>query len=212
MLIPIVPFVAASILTGVAWAWARWIKRPTVAGVHLQIMCLDKEQVTRYFLEWLRQSIPLLGCCYNNICLQAFNVFSCKQLRTGAMVMTAAPSVVCWDSEEHTIMVAVAITALIIYVFGLPAFVLGSVMYARSKDKLRDPNVLLVLGMFYRKYGARLRCVALGSPTISVLCVDPYLPLVHHSRRKPLDPKAYPTEREARASCSNRALRCYNRP
>ncbi len=157
MLIPIFPFVATFMMTSVAWAWARWVKRPIVAGVHLPVMCMDMEQVQHYFLTWMRSSIPVLGCCYNNICLQAFNVFSCKELRTHVKVMTAAPSIVCWESNEHTAMVAVSIAALIFYVFGLPCFILSTVVYARSKDMLRNPNVLLVMGMFYRKYGALLQ-------------------------------------------------------
>jgi hypothetical protein len=67
--------------------------------------------------------------------------------------MMAAPEVVCWDSSEHKTMIAVSIVALIVYVFGLPAFTFGSTWYFHSKDRLRDPLVLQLIGIFYREYG-----------------------------------------------------------
>ncbi len=51
-------------------------------------------------------------------------------------------------------MVGVSVAALIIYVFGVPAFTLGITFYGHSKDRLRDPTVLKLVGIFYMEYGS----------------------------------------------------------
>jgi hypothetical protein len=66
--------------------------------------------------------------------------------------MAAAPGIVCWDSEQHRSLVIVAIIALVVYVFGVPSFTLGTVVWARRKDRLRDPDVLVAFGFFYTWY------------------------------------------------------------
>jgi hypothetical protein len=88
---------------------------------------------------------------YNNICLSAFNTFSCVQLRDNTWVMNAAPGIQCWDSTEHSVMVGVSILALIVYVAGLASFTFGTMAYAYRHDKLKDPEWLLLLGVFYRR-------------------------------------------------------------
>jgi hypothetical protein len=50
-------------------------------------------------------------------------------------------------------MVGVSVAALILYTFGLPAFTLGVTCYGHIKDKLRDPTVLKIVGIFYMEYG-----------------------------------------------------------
>ena len=50
-------------------------------------------------------------------------------------------------------MVGVSVVALILYTFGLPAFTLGVTCYGHIKDKLRDPTVLKIVGIFYMEYG-----------------------------------------------------------
>jgi hypothetical protein len=91
----------------------------------------------------------LLFC---SVCLQAFGAFSCQLLRDGTSVMVSAPEILCWESAEHSTMVGVSVVALIIYVFGVPAFTLCITLYGHLKDKLRDPTVLQLFGIFYREY------------------------------------------------------------
>ena len=102
----------------------------------------------------MKESIPFFGVVYNNVCLKAFATFSCMPMRDGTSVMRTVPSIVCYDSLEHNVMVGISILALIVYVFGIPAFVLCVTLYAHANDKLRDRECLLVFGIFYREYGA----------------------------------------------------------
>jgi hypothetical protein len=154
LLIPMIPWLLSAMLTGAALAWSRKFgKTQEVFGVHLGFMCANMEQVKNYGFSCLKQSIPFLGVVYNNVCLLAFNTFSCFELRDGTSVMTAAPLVVCWESDEHRAMVGISIVALIVYVLGLPAVTLATTTYARKKDLLRDPTQLKTVGLFYREYG-----------------------------------------------------------
>jgi hypothetical protein len=59
-------------------------------------MCSTPRQVEKYFLSYLKDSIPFVGVVYNNVCIKAFAVFSCMKLRDGTSVMFAAPQV--WDN------------------------------------------------------------------------------------------------------------------
>ncbi len=154
LLIPMIPWVISAMLTGAALAWSRKFgETQEVFGIHLGFMCANMEQVKNYGFACLKQSIPFLGVVYNNVCLLAFNTFSCFKLRDGTSAMTAAPLVVCWESNEHRAMVGISIVALILYVFGLPAVTLATTTYARKKDLLRDPTQLKTVGLFYREYG-----------------------------------------------------------
>jgi hypothetical protein len=154
LVIPMIPWLISAVLTGAALAWSRTFgKKQEVLGIHLGFMCANTEQVKNYGLACLKQSIPFLGVVYNNVCLLAFNTFSCFTLRDGTSVMTAAPLVVCWESEEHRAMVGISIVALIVYVFGFPAITLATTTYARKKDLLRDLTYLKTVGLFYREYG-----------------------------------------------------------
>ncbi len=105
------------------------------------------------FQVCLKQAIPFLGCVYNNVCQYSFNVFKCQQLRDLTWVMRAAPAVVCYESDEHRVMIAVSIAALIFYVAGLPTVILCTVCYARKYDKLKHEDYLQVVGLFYKEYG-----------------------------------------------------------
>ena len=49
-------------------------------------------QVHHFLLFTMKGSIPFWGVVYNNICLSAFNTFSCVQLRDGSMVSECAPT------------------------------------------------------------------------------------------------------------------------
>ena len=60
---------------------------------------------------------------------------------------------VCYESQEHHLLVGIAIFALIVYVFGIPAVTLGITLYARKKDLLKDKVYLRLFGLFYREYG-----------------------------------------------------------
>jgi len=153
LLIPLIPWLISAALTGAALAWSRTLgQKQEVFGVHLGFMCANTEQVKNYGFACMKQSIPFLGVVYNNVCLLAFYAFSCFTLRDGTSVMTAAPLIVCWESDEHRAMVGISIVALIVYVFGLPAVTLATTTYARKKDMLRDLTTLKTVGLFYREY------------------------------------------------------------
>jgi len=152
VLIPIIPFAICGILYGMARVWAKYIKRESVYGFHFGFMVQTKELAWQYLLRCFKASVPFPGIVYNNMCQACFNIFSCQQLRNGVTVMAAAPAIVCWESEKHKSLVIVAIIALIVYVFGVPIFTLGSVVWARRKDMLRDPDVLVAFGFFYTWY------------------------------------------------------------
>jgi hypothetical protein len=156
LLIPMIPWLITAMLTGAALLWSRSMgKNQEIFGVHLGFMCANTEQVKNYCLACVRESLPFLGVVYNNVCLLAFNAFACFELRDGTRVMTAAPLIVCWESDEHRTMIGISIVALIFYVAGLPVVTLVTTTYARKKDLLRDPTTLKTVGLFYREYGAR---------------------------------------------------------
>ena len=152
VLIPIMPFAICGVLYGMARVWAKYIKRESLYRVHLGFMVETKELAWQYLLRCIKASVPFPGIVYNNMCQACFNIFSCQQLRDGVTVMAAAPAIVCWESEKHKSLVIVAIIALIVYVFGVPIFTLGTVVWARRKDRLRDPDVLVAFGFFYTWY------------------------------------------------------------
>ena len=73
-------------------------------------------------------------------------------LRDGTAVMSSVPSIVCWESAEHRALIGISIVAIIVYVIGVPAVTLGTVMYARRKDLLKNEKVMLGLGYWYTWY------------------------------------------------------------
>ena len=156
LIVPLIPFTISLFLGGVAWAWKRYVGRRFIGHLSLDIMCDTDGKVEAYFLSCLKQSIPFLGCVYNNICLKSFATFQCTQLRDGTWVLGNAPSMVCYESYGHNVMTGIAILALIVYVFGLPFFTFASTYYLHYYDMLKDPKPLLVLGIYYREYGAAL--------------------------------------------------------
>jgi hypothetical protein len=159
LIVPFIPFVISLLLYLLARLWAAHIKiRSIFGGLHLGFMCDQQDQARAYFLACLKESVPFLGVVYNNVCLMSFGVFSCQQLRDGTAVMMAAPEIVCWDSIEHSVMLGVSILALIVFVFGLPAFTFGATWYFHSKDKLRDLAVLETIGIFYKEYEPEFYC------------------------------------------------------
>jgi hypothetical protein len=152
LIVPTLPFISCGVLTALAWIWSKKVKLRELKGFHQPWMCTSNEQVLQYFRSLLKKSIPFLGVVYNNTCLQSFQAFSCVTLRDGSSVVSAAPGIVCY-TDEHNTLVGVAVLALIVYVIGLPAVTLGTTMYARYMDKLRDPVWLDTIGLFYREYG-----------------------------------------------------------
>ncbi len=78
--------------------------------------------------------------------------FSCMELRDGTMVMASVPSIVCWESSEHRALVGASIASLIVYVIGVPVVTLGTVLYARRRDLLKNEKLMLGLGYWYTWY------------------------------------------------------------
>ena len=150
-MIPVIPFFFVGTLGLLAKGWAKYIKCDTFYGLQRPFMCTTDMQARRYTLRLINVAIPFLGIVYNNICIKSFNAFSCQPLRSGVMIMRAAPSIVCY-TPEHDALVGVATLALIVYVFGIPAVTLGVVAYARRKDLLRHPDWLLSVGFFFTWY------------------------------------------------------------
>lgn len=153
LIIPLIPLVLAFIFGGAANLWSRVIGSKWLPAKRLGFMCESESQAKLYFQFCLKAAIPFFGCCYNNICTKVFSVFSCLQLRDGTWVLKAQPSMVCYESQEHHVLVGIAIFALIVYVFGIPAVTLGITLYARKKDLLKDKVYLRLFGLFYREYG-----------------------------------------------------------
>jgi hypothetical protein len=63
-------------------------------------------------------------------------------------------------------MIGISIISLVFYVFGLPAFTLGSMLYAKRRDLLKHPQWLSTLGLFYREYGNTIAVAILPNPTL----------------------------------------------
>jgi hypothetical protein len=152
VVIPVLPFAICGVLYGIARLWAKYVKRESMFGLHFGFMVNSKELAWQYLLRCFKASVPFPGIVYNNMCQACFNIFSCQQLRNGLTVMAAAPAIVCWESARHQRLVVISVIALIVYVFGVPAFALGTVVWARRKDLLRHPDVLVAFGFFYTWY------------------------------------------------------------
>jgi hypothetical protein len=152
LIVAFLPTLLSLLTTGIAWVWSVTVKKHEVFGVHLPFMCDEWKQVRRLLMRCLQESVPFFGVVYNNVCLKAFQTFSCQQLRDGTYALRAAPSIICYDSYEHNVMVGISIVALIVYVFGIPAMTLGVTLYAHKTNQLKDPDYLTVFGIFYREY------------------------------------------------------------
>ena len=103
LVIPFIPLFFVGTLGLLAKGWAKYIKRDSIYGLRLSFMCVTEMQVRRYFLGLVNAAIPFLGIVYNNICIKSFNAFSCQTLRSGVVVMRAAPSIVCYEPEHNAI-------------------------------------------------------------------------------------------------------------
>ncbi len=68
-------------------------------------------------------------------------------LRSGMQVLIAAPQVVCYE-YEHNVLVGISILSLIVYVFGIPAIILGVTVYAKLNNKFINRDWLIVAGNF----------------------------------------------------------------
>ncbi len=136
------------------YVWYRKVKVTTYMGRHYTFMCVTKDHVFRLGCHCISKSVPFLGVVYNSICIKSFSTFACVPLKDGTSVLSAAPSVVCWDSAEHNAMVAYSIVALLFYVFGVPAFTLGAIVFFRQRDMLKNAIVLGTIGSWYSWYGA----------------------------------------------------------
>ncbi len=85
--------------------------------------------------------------------MKAFNTFSCIPLRDGTSVLYVAPDIICWSGETHRAMIAASVIAIIVYIIGIPSYVLSTMLYARVHDKLSDSEWLHVFGFMYTRYG-----------------------------------------------------------
>jgi hypothetical protein len=130
------------------------MKTSNYMGVHMSFMCENREQVFRLGCRCISASVPFLGVVYNSICIKSFSTFACVPLKDGAKVLVAAPAVICWNSAEHNAMVAYSIVALIVYVFGVPAMTIGTILFCRQRDLLKNPIVLGTIGSWYTWFGA----------------------------------------------------------
>ena len=98
--------------------------------------------------------VPFFGVVYNNICLYSFGAYQCTPLRDGRYVLSAAPSIICYTSSDHIIMMVIAAFAIFVYLIVFPGVVLGYVAYGQRKDLLKTKKYLTIFGLFYTFFGA----------------------------------------------------------
>jgi hypothetical protein len=154
LILPLIPFLAGLISVGCAWAWARFIARRSILGLHLSFMCKDLQEVRKHLVSWLAISFPILHVLYGVLCVKALSTFFCVEMLDGSWALTAAPDIVCWEGD-HIIMIFVSILAIILYVIGIPAYVFFILLYAHRHDKFKDAEWLQILGFLYTRYGNR---------------------------------------------------------
>ena len=171
LVLPLISFLVGLMSTGTAWVWARFVKRRSIFGLHLSFMCVDYRDVRELILSWLAIAFPILHVLYGVLCVKAFSTFFCTKMLDGSWALTAAPDIVCWEGD-HIIMIFISILAIIMYVVGIPAYVLFALLYAHKNDKFKDPEWLQVLGFLYTRYGN----VSLRFPSFSSLNLE----LAHH--------------------------------
>jgi hypothetical protein len=154
LIVPLIPLAISGGLVSIAWAWQRFNgRRPAKMGcLSFDILCETPEQVAHFGARCLKETLPFVGVVYNNICLKSFATFNCISLRDGTRVLSNAPSIVCYDSYAHNVMVGISILALIFYIFGYPCFVIALTSYLKATDALRKRNWLLVFGKYYQSY------------------------------------------------------------
>lgn len=152
MLLPTIPFMLTLLFVAVAKAWSLLVKRRSMCGLRFKFMCADAQDVHRYLLSWIAKAVPFLNVMYNSLCMKSFDTFSCFQLRDQTYVLSVAPQIIC-GSDEHRSMIGVSAVAIVFYVFGIPVYVLATMLHGRHKDKFKDPVWLDVLGYMYQRYG-----------------------------------------------------------
>lgn len=157
LLMPVLPFCAVLISSAAAWLWSRFMSVRSVHGLHLPFMCEDAARVRAHMLSGLSLALPFMHIVYNSICVTVFHTFQCFLLPDGKYRLTAAPDVVCWEEGEHQAMVAASILAILVYIIGVPAYVLVLILFAKRHDKLKDPEWLKCFGFLYVRYGTAPR-------------------------------------------------------
>ena len=135
--LPLIPVAFGFVFTGLAWGWSsvpilRRNSGVTIASRkwRLGFMCENGAEVYQYLLAWLEFAVPFLNINYNSLCTKCFDTFLCSRLRDGAIILNVAPDIACWDNPEHQAMVGVSILGLVVYVLGIPAYVLATMLYA----------------------------------------------------------------------------------
>jgi hypothetical protein len=153
MALPLIPFVVTLLFGALAWLWLRYLSRfKSVLGLKFNFMCTDQHEFRAYIISWLLLDVPFLNVAYNGICMRIFNTFSCLTLRDGTKVLTVAPEVICWETLEHHVLIGTAVLCIVIYIIGIPAYVFGTMTYARKHNRFVDREWLQVLGFLYRRY------------------------------------------------------------
>ena len=183
LLMPVLPFCAVLISSAAAWLWSRFMSVRSVHGLHLPFMCEDAARVRAHMLSGLSLALPFMHIVYNSICVTVFNTFQCFLLPDGKYRLTAAPDVVCWEEGEHQAMVAASILATLVYIIGVPTYVLLLIHFAKRHNKLKDPEWLKCVGFLYVRYGTPPLCpyaprTGRVVATICVcVCVHSWMPL-----------------------------------
>lgn len=90
---------------------------------------------------------------YIGLAKAAFSAIDCTTVSNGKMMLDSAPSVVCYSDAVYRSMVPIVVTAIIVYVIGIPA---GLWLYIRrNRSHLTSPQVALRIGFLSARYHFR---------------------------------------------------------
>ncbi|XRB05675.1 protein C10 [Pycnococcus provasolii] len=89
---------------------------------------------------------------YNALCAKCFAVFVGRKDLDGKQFLVAYPELTMYESTDHLILLFMGSAGCLVYVIGIPAYVLYILYYGRTRDVLADDQFLRRYGFLYRRY------------------------------------------------------------
>jgi len=144
---------ALSLYVGLGYAWMKLVARRTAFGGKLALSCFitDAQEFRQYWMKSLSNWIALLVILYNALCVTVLQAFVCDDMPNGEKVLRIDPDQPC-GTGDHIVVMAFAVLAIIVYVFGIPIALFLTLSQKRKQNKLKDDESLTLLGFVYTDY------------------------------------------------------------
>lgn len=84
----------------------------------------------------------VLQIMYLTLVEKAMQALDCSPLPDGSAALDSSPSIRCWESDKHKVLAAFGVTAMVIYVVGIPLLFWRVLRYARHRARAVDRQML----------------------------------------------------------------------